>query len=52
MIEIEYLFNVSFRSKGYHKPKNQINDTTPYGHSKPRDDLSQVGAEAYKNQKA
>jgi hypothetical protein len=29
-IEIKYLFNVSFRSKGYHKPENQINETTSY----------------------
>ena len=52
MIEIKYLFNVSFRSKGYHKPKNQINETTSYWHSKPREGLEQVGAEADKNQEA
>ena len=51
-IEIKYLFNVSFRSKGYHKPKNQINETTSYWHSKPREGLEQVGAEADKNQEA
>ena len=26
----KYLFNVSFRSQGYHNPKIQINETTSY----------------------
>ena len=40
----KYLFNVSFRSQGYHNPKIQRNETTSYWHSKPREGLEQVGA--------
>ena len=42
----KFLFNVSFRSQAYHKPRIQMNEVTSYWHSKPREGLEQVGAEA------